>query len=265
MATQRIPAVSFSQQIPKPVRSYAKDNPLLAEKFSQWLLQNYSPHTGRAYGTLIADFCRFIGSRSLTEIKHIDIRAYFASLQGRGMGSQSLDQKLYGLRAFFKFLTLGRVVSTNVARFVQTRRRHRNLPTCPTVEEVRMLIEAAESLRDRAMIEMYYATGARLAEVVGMRSEDVDFSDVELGTAHVLGKGNKERVVYFGRMAREALLAYLGDRREGFVFREDRPVETLGVRMAKPNKDETGVWWRGWWSEYPDDTGPLVTKWKWLR
>src|ERR1700686_1147272 len=138
MATQRIPAVSFSQQIPKPVRSYAKDNRILAAKFSQWLeIQNYATNTRQTYDVLTSDFCRFIGSRSLTEINRLDIREYLTHLHARGLASSSLDLKLHGLRGFFGFLSLGGLVSSNPARFIQTRKRHRNLPRFPTIEEAR--------------------------------------------------------------------------------------------------------------------------------
>jgi site-specific recombinase XerD len=248
----------------KPIRSYAKDNLCLAAKFSQWLeIQEYSSHTRRSYAPLIADFCRFIGSRSLTEIKHIDIREYFASLQGRGIGSSSLEQKLYGLRAFFGFLKLGGVVSTNVARFIRTRIRHRHLPRFPTVKEARKIIEATKSPRDRAILETFYATGCRVAEVAGMRYEDIDFSDGEIGTIRVLGKGKKERDVLFGRMAREALLAYLGDRREGFLFQDDFLGQKFTVSKVRP-KSTPGGWWYGYWREYPKDGGPGIQHKQWL-
>lgn len=273
MAGKRVPAPQFpSQELairpadPKPVRSHAKHNLFLAEKFSEWLaIQDYSPHTRRAYDDLIADFCRFIGAVGLTEVKHLDIRRYLAFLQNdRGLGGRSLDQKLYALRAFLDFLKLGGAVRTNVARFVQTRRRHRNLPRVPTVEEIVRLIAAAKSPRDIALLEIFYASGCRVAEVSGMRCEDVDFSDAEVGAIRVLGKGRKERTVLFGRNAREALLGYLGDRREGYLFQGDPRRQKCLVTMAKPNKDEPGVWWRGAWSEYPRDGGPRVARWKWL-
>jgi site-specific recombinase XerD len=245
-----------------PVRSHVKDNHVLAAKFSQWIsIQNYSANTRRTYDTLTSDFCRFIGSRSLTDIRHLDIREYLAFLGRRGLASSSLDLKLHGLRAFFDFLTLRGEVPTNPARFTKTRRRHRKLPQCPTIEEVRRLIEAAESPRDRAVLETFYATGCRLAEVSGMRCEDVDF---EASTIRVLGKGNKERVVLFGRMAKEALLAYVGDRREGFLFQGQRRPQKLRVTRGKPKKHESGVWFRGFWREYPEGSDPGVEHWKWL-
>lgn len=245
-----------------PVRSYAKDNRILAAKFSQWLeIQNYSPHTRRAYAALTADFCRFIRSRSLTEVKHIDIREYLFYLYRLGLAPSSLERHLAGLRTFFDFLNLGGVVASVAPRFIKTRKRQRKLPRFLSVEEVSKLIEAADSPRDRAVLEVFYATGCRLAEVAGMRCEDVDFAARSI---RVLGKGNKERIVLFGRMAREALLAYLVDRREGFLFQAELPPQKFRVTKAKPNKDESGVWWRGHWHEYPQDSWPGVLRYKWL-
>ena len=120
-----------------PVRSYVEDNRILAARFDQWLeIQNYAVNTRLAYNGLLRDFCRFIRSRSLTEIKRMDIREYLAHLQGKGLASPSLDLKLHILRSFYGFLSLGSIVSSNPARFVSTRRRHRKLPHFPTIEEV---------------------------------------------------------------------------------------------------------------------------------
>jgi integrase/recombinase XerC len=247
---------------PKPVRSYLEDNAILAAKYSQWLsMQNYSENTRLTYVVLTVDFCRFIGSRSLTKVTHHDIRVYFQFLQGRGLNTASLDLKLHGLRGFFGFLRLGNLINSNPARFIKTRRRHRHLPQFPSVDEVSSIIEATKTRRDRAILETFYATGCRLAEVAGMRCEDVDFAD---GVIRVTGKGDKERIVLFGSKAKEALLAYLGARREGYLFQNDRAAQTLHVTKAKPNKNESGVWWRGAWSEYPEDSRTGVTRWKWL-
>jgi site-specific recombinase XerD len=251
---------------PQPVRSYVDDNHILAEKFSQWLeIQNFAENTRRTYLTTISDFCDFIGPRSLIRIKHLDIRRYFAFLQNdRGLGGRSMDLKLYPLRAFFGFLKLGGMVPANVARSVSTRRRHRSLPYVPTVNEVKRLIAATRSKRDRAVIEIYYATGARLAEVAGMRCEDVDFSDPKCGSIRITRKGKKEGIVLFGSIARDALLAHLGERREGYLFQHKARREKFSIRMAKPNKNERAVWWRGTWTEYSEDGGPGVYHWKWL-
>jgi site-specific recombinase XerD len=258
----------------KLARSYVEGNRILAAKFSKWLEIQKSANTRMTYDIVLADFCRFIGSRSLIEVTHHDIRAYLEYLQDRGLASASLDLKLYALRDFFGFLRLGSRITTNPARFVTTRRRHRHLPQFPSVDEVTRIIEAARSPRDRAILETLYATGCRLAEVQGMRCEDVDLAE---GVVRVVGKGDKPRIVLFGTKAREALTTYLAGRVEGYLFRDDRLREALAakrpkpdkvrqsltVRQARPNKDEQAVWWRGFWSEYADDKVAL-TRWKWL-
>lgn len=250
-----------------PVRSYANENRILAEKFSQWLeIQNYSPLTRRTYDTLTRDFCRFLRSRSLAEVRPIDIREYLGHLQDRGLASTSLSLKLHGLRTFFDFLKLGGVVNLVAPRITSTRRRHRKLPRFPSVEEVSKLVEAAESPRDRALLEILYATGCRPAEVLTMRCEDVDFTGRSI---LIVGKGDKERIVLFGRFAAEALLAYLGERREGYLFQQHRPFKKLGygtghrISKGKPNKGGA-AWWRGFWREYPSGTLPGIPRWKWI-
>ena len=228
------------------VRSYAKDNLVLTAKFWQWLgIQNSSIHTQRSYGQTVRDFCRFIGPRSLATVQRFDIREYLRFHQGRGVASQTLDLRLHALRSFFNFLKMRGVVESNAPSFIQTRKRHRNLPRCPSVEETRKLIEAAESPRDRAVLEIFYATGCRIQEVADMHCGDVNFAD---GSIVVTGKGNKQRIVMFGRMACEALLAYLGDRRDGYVFQ--RMVRQFGVSKSKPNRKIDCVNWRGWWTDY---------------
>ena len=246
----------------KPVRSYVDANRVLAAKHAQWLqVQNYAENTRATYAVVISDFCSFIGLRSLTEVTRHDIRAYLQYLQGRGLVGPSLDLKLHALRGFFGFLRLGNLINSNPARFITTRRRHRHLPQFPSIEEVTRIIEATRTPRDRALIETLYATGCRLAEVARMRCEDVDFSECVI---RVLGKGNEERIVLFGSKAKEALLTYLGERREGHLFRDNSRRQRLSVTKAKPNKQESGVWWRGAWSEYPEEGRTGIHRWKWL-
>lgn len=248
--------------VPKPVRSHVHANRVMAERFAQWLeIQNYAENTRRAYGELTADFCRFLGSRDLTKVETAEIREYLAGLYHRGIASSSIARQLHGLRTFFTFLNLGGVVSSVWPRFVTQRKHVRKLPKPPTVEEVERLISATKTPRDRAIVELFYATGCRLNELRMLRCQDIDFKD---RVARVLGKGNKERLVPYGRMAEEALLAYLGDRREGFVFQNERNRAPLWISQAKPNKNEPSLWWRGAWTEYPGGTIPGKRRYEWI-
>lgn len=229
------------------VKSFTKDNGELAAKFDRWLeAQNYSPHTRRAYATTTNYLCEFIGSRSLLEITHFDLREFLTYLYKRGLSPSSMARQGYALKTFFDFLNLGGLVASNIASRMKTRNVHRKLPRVLSVEEVERLIGAAKTPRDRALIEVFYSTGCRLAEVARMRLEDIDFDSRSI---RVLGKGSKERIVLFGRPANEALLAYLGERKDGFVFRDDLPPRALHVYKAQPNWNVATVYWKGGWRQ----------------
>jgi site-specific recombinase XerD len=225
------------------VKSFAKDNLELAAKFDAWLqAQNYSVNTRKAYLSVTSYLCEFVGSRSVLEVTHFDLREFLTYLYKRGLASSSLDRQGYGLKTFFGFLNLGGLVDSNVARLIKTRKVRRRLPRYLSIEEVERLIAAAKTPRDKAMLEMFYSTGCRLSEVAGMRFEHVD---LESRTIRVIGKGDKERIVLFGRPAKDALLAYLNGRQEGFLFRDDCPPRSLHVYKAKPNWNIATVYWKG--------------------
>jgi site-specific recombinase XerD len=244
------------------VRSCVDANGILVAKYSQWLeFEHYAENTRVTYMVLMADFCRFLGPRSLTQVTHLDIRAYLQYLQGRGLVGPSLDLKLHALRGFFNFLRLGNLIDHNPARLIKTRKRQRRLPQFPSVEDVTKIIAATRSLRDRALLETLYATGCRLAEVAGMRCEDVDLAQ---GVIRVLGKGDRERIVLFGEKATEALVAYLGKRRDGYVFRDDRPRQSPAIAKVKPHKKYPATYWRASWSEYPENGRTGIYRRKWL-
>lgn len=257
--------MSDSLTVPQPaqaVKSFSKDNGELAAKFDAWLeAQNYSPHTRRAYATTTNYLCEFICPRSLLELTNFDLREFLTYLHKRGLAPSSMARQSYALKTFFDFLNLGGLVDSNIASRMKTRNVHRKLPRVLSVEEVERLIAAAKTPRDRALIEVFYATGCRLAEVARMRLEDIDFAS---HTIRVLGKGSKEHIVIFGRPASEALLAYLGERKEGFVngfvFRDDQPPRALQVYRAKPNKETATLYWQGYWME----GNPGIRRWKWL-
>ncbi len=214
MAIQKVPSFPASGQV--PIRSHAKSNRALADRFELWLVtQNRSTNTRRAYKKAVASFSTFLRSTSFLSVEHPDVRAFLAHLASRGCSPQTLARELYALRSFYDFLALGGLVNSCPPRFLQTRKLPTRLPRVLTVEQVDSLITAARTPRDRAVLEIFYATGCRLSEVVGIKLEDVDFSS---RTIRVLGKGNRERFVLFGRSAARALRKYLGDRQEGYLF-----------------------------------------------
>ena len=190
--------------------------------------RNASPHTLRNYASDLAQFLEFLSKTGrditgspevLAGIGHHEIRAFLATLYEAGRKKSSIARKVASLRAFFKYLHREGIVQENPARLVSTPKLPKTLPHIMTTEEMnRFLNSVAGSarsgevlrLRDRAMLELLYASGLRASELVGL-----DLTDVNFGTRVVLvrGKGRKERWVPFGAKAEEALNAYLKERR----------------------------------------------------
>ena len=186
-----------------------------------------SPHTRAAYLHDVADFAAFLSceflNRPEAEVAAADadvlaVRAYLAHLRSRGLSKVSVGRHLSALRAFFRFLARDGGAAVNPARAVATPRVGRSLPRTLTVEEAASVVEAGPdgseglSARDHALLELLYATGLRVSELVALDLSDLDLASRQLRT---LGKGRKERIVPFGAKAAEALRAYLTERDTG--------------------------------------------------
>ena len=189
--------------------------------------RNASPHTLRNYASDLQQFQEFrrkTGKGSppsiddSREIDHHAIRAFLAFLYEGQRKKSSIARKVACLKAFFKFLHREGLLRENPGAGVSTPKLPKTLPCIPTTEELNEFLnrvaretprEDVLRLRDRAMLELLYASGLRASELVGM-----DLQDVNLGSNIVLvrGKGRKERWVPFGSKAKEALNLYLAAR-----------------------------------------------------
>jgi integrase/recombinase XerC len=189
-----------------------------------------SPHTLRSYRTDLTDCAAFLAAGRLGTLVGADartLRAYLAALHERGLARTSIARRLAALRSFFRFLMRRGRASANPAREVTTPKLPRKLPAYLPIDESEALLRvaappAAGGARDRAILELFYATGIRVAELAGLDVEDLDLRE---GAVRVLGKGRKERIVPVGRKAVEALRAYLGregERERGPVFLNGR-------------------------------------------
>lgn len=191
------------------------------DRFSDYLKyqRNASEHTLRNYISDLEQFYDYLcpknsdgarGDLNISQIDHITIREYMATLYQAKRKKTSISRKLATLRTFFRFLCREQVVEMNPARLVSSPRLEKRLPKVISIDEVIHFIEApdAETVlgkRDRAILELLYATGCRVSEVAGMNLEDIDFKHE---TIRVRGKGRKERFVPFGSKAKEALGTY---------------------------------------------------------
>ena len=193
-----------------------------------------SPMTVRCYRTDLREFESFLktGLRSfrrggawsegatrapaLTAVDHTMVRAYLAFLNERGVSRATVARKLAALRSFYRELNRQGLVSGSPAAMVATPRQEKRLPHPMTEDEVRVLLDSAfgggeRDLRDRSILELLYATGCRVSEVVGADLGDLDMGARadDGGVLRVLGKGRKERLVPVGTLAIAALAGYL--------------------------------------------------------
>lgn len=181
--------------------------------FLRWLEveKGYSQHTVKGYGRDLADFVTSLeGETNVRNIKAVDVRRFVVSLHGHN-SSATVGRKLSALRTFFKFLLRERHIKDDPIAGIAGPKVGKYLPVFLTVDEVFSLLEAPGRkdrfmLRDRAILELLYSTGLRVAELV---SRDILSLDFETEMLRVRGKGNKERLVPVGRPALEAVLAWL--------------------------------------------------------
>ena len=182
--------------------------------------RNVSINTVSAYRDDLESFTSFLCNDYFTmardqidlrRIDHLAIRSYLAYLARKKLSRSSIARHLSALRSFFKYLMREEVVPANPARSVATPRREKHLPAVLQTSDVAVLLEAPDlsaplGIRDRAWLELLYASGLRISELVG-----VDLDDIELRArlVKVRGKGAKERIVPFGSKAQEAIRAYL--------------------------------------------------------
>jgi len=191
-----------------------------------------SPHTLRNYEGDLRQFLAFLRTAhngSLPAPAGVDayvVRGFLAARAGLGDSKSSLGRKLATIRSLFKYLAREGVVPHSPAAAVVTPKQEQRLPRVLSADDASRLMEnpAAQkprSLRDQALLEVLYSAGTRVAELVGLNVEDVD---MDTGTATVLGKGRKERVVLLGTKAVEALRTYVGEEgaKRGPLFRNRR-------------------------------------------
>lgn len=223
---------------PLPIRS--KTNAELASKFSEWLVtQRYSRVAQLAYKRVIFRFCSFLGDHPLSAVDHLTVRYFLIEYMKRDLSVDGYNRCLWALRRFFDFLYMGGVVDAVAPRFIKGRKTHRRIPRVLGEPEVMKLIEGARDQRDKAVIELLYATGCRVGEFVRIQIEDVD---LKRRAIRVASKG-KERTVFFGRAAAKAVKTYLSGRRTGPLF------------LPLPRKQHgcvswSGRFWAGYWTDY---------------
>jgi len=186
------------------------------ERFLTWMRveQGRSDRTIEAYGRDIAQYESYLlGAKSTSRVvKAAQIEKYVGQLRANERAPKSIARQFAAIRMFHRFMLDEGLRSDNPTAFIDGVKVPAGIPKALSEQEVELLLNAVTgvdslAVRDRALLEFLYATGARVSEACGLSMSDVD---MESNVARVFGKGSKERIVPFGRHAKEALEAWLG-------------------------------------------------------
>ena len=186
--------------------------------------RNASPYTVRNYTTdllgsqRIKGFFTFLTERGIQSLNEVDralLRHYLAYLMEQGLAKASIARKLSAIRSFYRYLVREELLPVNPVQKTSSPKLDRRLPSFLTIEEITRLLEAPDvstpqGQRDRALLELLYASGPRVSELVKLNLEQVNLDTREI---RVWGKGAKERMVLMGEPAAEALTTYLNQGR----------------------------------------------------
>lgn len=201
----------------QPAQPPPPDDPTIAE-FLDYLRyeRRLSPRTLASYRRDLDDFLAWLTASGVEQPQRADaqhVRGYAAYRHRRGLAPKSLQRHLSSIRAWYRYLLREGRIGANPAEGVRAPKVERRLPHTLDVDQVGRLLalrgDAPLDLRDRAIMELFYSSGLRLAELVAL-----DVTDVvnDPGLLEIIGKGSKTRRVPVGRMAREAIDAWLGAR-----------------------------------------------------
>ena len=221
----------------------------LADQYFNYILveKGLAEKTIEAYSQDLTQYLSHLKTCGIEDAKSADTQSilqYLIHLREYGLGAASRARHLVTIRGFFKFLVQEKVIETNPAQVVELPKRSQKLPDVLSQTEVIALLAAPDrqthiGVRDAAMIELLYAAGLRVSELLGLKLQDVN---LEACFARVFGKGSKERVVPFGAYARKSLDTYIKHARP-FLLKNHASSFLFVARAGKPMSRQ-GFWKR---------------------
>ena len=220
----------------------------LIQEFSDYLRieKRNSPHTVSAYRRDLSRFSAEFAGQKVDSVTTANIRDFLISLREQGLSPASVARSLSSIKSFFKYLCQDKQFQDNPAEILETPKRWRKLPDVLSSEDVDNLLkcpdlESVLGLRDKAMLEILYASGLRVSELISLQVSQLD---MQVGYLRTLGKGSKERIVPIGAMAKRAVENYILNSRPALVSsRKDggKPEELFLTRRGR------GMTRQGFW------------------
>ena len=220
----------------------------LIQEFSDYLRieKRNSPHTVSAYRRDLSRFSAEFAGQKVDSVTTANIRDFLISLREQGLSPASVARSLSSIKSFFKYLCQDKQFQDNPAEILETPKRWRKLPDVLSSEDVDNLLKSPDlesvlGLRDKAMLEILYASGLRVSELINLQVSQLD---MQVGYLRTLGKGSKERIVPIGAMAKRAVENYILNSRPALVSsRKDggKPEELFVTRRGR------GMTRQGFW------------------
>ena len=215
----------------------------LINRFLDYLTieRGLSQNTMKSYKLDLVKFSKYLKSRNVKKIEGVtkhDISKYLYYLKDKGLSASSISRNLAATKVFFRFLISERIIKENPTGTIESPRLSRGLPEVLNISEVIRMLETPNTrsllgLRDKAVMELMYATGMRVSEMVEVTTEGLN---LDVGFIRCAGKGGKERIIPVGRQAKIALTKYLEKTRKKLVKqREDRHLflSRLGKKISR--------------------------------
>ena len=222
------------------IKDNKKDHLVRSFLDSLYIEKGLSKNTVSSYKNDISSFSLWCDKEQLDRLKITDLNLnnYISNLFSIGLKSSSINRKISSIKHFYLFLLKKKVIKNSPVDEITTPKQEKYLPTSMSEDEVECLLGSPKSSikierRDKAMIEILYATGMRISELVNLKLTDIDFNRSVL---KVFGKGSKERLVPYGEKASEALRIYLEDRKK--LDSKDVFLSNRGTRITR------GAFWQ---------------------
>ena len=196
----------------------------LIVEFLRYLLidKGYSQNTIESYKRDLDKFLEYNKNTSIDNISNEDLKKYIKYLNDNGLNGKSIARNISSLKSFYKFLVISKYISSNTSDSLYLPKIKKSLPNTLTEEEVFRLLDIDLidnfSYRNKAMLELLYASGLRVSELINLKLQDVDFTQDIIRT---FGKGSKERIIPIGDYAKEYLEKYIYEYRASMLKKEN--------------------------------------------
>lgn len=216
----------------------------MLNEFLDYLVKQkkYSKNTSLNYEIDIEEFFVYLDKEMINylDVDYEFIKGYLVELYNRKLSRNSIARKLSSLRSFYKYLFNNELIKTNPFKYVVTPKKEKKLPKYLGIEEIEDIfnmpdIKTQLGQRDKVILEVLYATGIRVSELVNIKLEDIDFNRLEI---RILGKGSKERIVSFGQYCFDAINLFISDGREILLNKHNKMSDYLIIN-EKGNKITT--------------------------